>query len=72
MVGEDLEKLKLSHTTTFEKAASLVAQSVKNMSAMQETRVWFLGWEDPVEKKMATHSSILAWRIPWTEDPGGL
>ena len=39
---------------------------------MQETRVWSLGWEDPLEKEMATHSSILAWRIPWTEEPGGL
>ena len=39
---------------------------------MQETRVWFLGQEDPLEKEMAAHSSILAWRIPWTEEPGGL
>ena len=39
---------------------------------MQEIRVWSLGWEDPLEKEMATHSSILAWRIPWTEEPGGL
>ena len=39
---------------------------------MQETQVRFLGWEDPLEKGMATHSSILAWRIPWTEEPGGL
>ena len=39
---------------------------------MQETQVWSLGWEDPLEKGMATHSSILAWRIPWTEEPGGL
>ena len=52
--------------------ASLVAQVVKNLPAMQETWVWSLGWEDPVEKGMATHSSILAWRIPWTEEPGGL
>ena len=44
--------------------ASLVAQSVRNLPAMQETRVKFLGWEDPQEKEMATHSSILAWRIP--------
>ena len=51
--------------------ASLVAQSVKNLPAMQETWVRFLGWLDPLEKEMATHSSILAWRIPWTE-PGGL
>ena len=45
---------------------------VKNLSAMQETWVRSLGWEDPLEKEMATHSSILAWRIPWTEEPGGL
>ena len=42
------------------------------MSAMQETRVWFLGQEDPLEKGMASHSSILAWEIPWTEESGGL
>ena len=52
--------------------ASLVAQLVKNLPAMQETWVQFLGWEDPLEKEMATHSTILAWRIPWTEEPGGL
>ena len=45
---------------------------VKNLPAMQETTVRFLGWEDPVEKEMATHTSILAWRIPWTEEPGRL
>ena len=45
--------------------ASLIAQSVKNPHAMQETLVRFLGWEDPLEKEMATHSSILVWRIPW-------
>ena len=50
--------------------ASLVAQLVKNLLGMQETRVWFLGQDDPVEKEMATHSSILAWRIPWMEEPG--
>ena len=52
--------------------ASLVAQTVKNLPAMQETQVQFLGQEDSLEKGMATHSSILAWRIPWTEKPGGL
>ena len=52
--------------------ASLVAQMVKNSPAMQETRVWSLGREDPLEKRMATHSSILAWEIPWTEEPGWL
>ena len=45
---------------------------VKNLPAMQETRAWCLGWEDPLEMEMATHSSILAWEIPWTEEPGGL
>ena len=52
--------------------ACLVAQMVKNLPAMQGTQVQFLGWEDPLEKGMTTHSSILAWRIPWTEEPGGL
>ena len=50
----------------------LVAQSVKNLPAVQETWVQSLGWEDPLEKEMATHSSILAWKIPWTEEFGGL
>ena len=45
---------------------------VKNLPAVQKTWVWSLGWEDSLEKGMATHSSILAWRIPWTEEPGGL
>ena len=48
-----------------------MAQSVKNLPAMQETQVRSLGGEDPLEKGMATHSNILAWRIPWTEEPGG-
>ena len=52
--------------------ASLIAQLVKNLLAMQETQVWFLGWKDLLEKEMATHSSILAFRIPWTEEPGSL
>ena len=51
---------------------SLVAQSVKNLPALQETWVRSLDSEDPVEKEMATHSSIFAWRISWTEEPGGL
>ena len=51
---------------------SLVAQSVKNLPAMQETQVRFLGQEDPLEKEMATHSSIIAWKIPWADEPGGL
>ena len=45
---------------------------LKNPSAKQETWVWSLGWEDPLEKEMATHSSSLAWETPWTEEPGGL
>ena len=52
--------------------ASLIAQSVKNLPAMQETWVQSLGWEDPLEKEMSTHSSILAWEISWTEEPCGL
>ena len=51
--------------------ASLVAQLVKNLPAMQETWVRSLGWEDPLEKEMTTHTSILAWKIPWTEEPVG-
>ena len=52
--------------------ASLLAQTVKRLPAMQETRIQFLGREDPLEKEMATHSSTLAWRIPWMEEPGRL
>ena len=52
--------------------SSLGAQIVKNLPAMQETQVQSLGQEDPLEKEMATHFIILAWRIPWTEEPGGL
>ena len=51
---------------------TLLAQAVKNLPAMQETRVRFLGWEDTLEKEMATHSSVLAWRIPGMGEPGGL
>ena len=52
--------------------ASLVSQTVKNLPVMQETRVQSLGQEDPLEKGLATHYNILTWRIPWTEEPGGL
>ena len=52
--------------------ASLVAQMIKNLPAMQETWVQSLGWEDPLEKGMVTHSSIFAWKIPWTEKSGQL
>ena len=50
----------------------MVAQTVKNLPSVQETWVQSLGQEDPLEKGMGTHSSVLAWRIPWTEEPGGL
>ena len=49
-----------------------MAQTVKRLPAMRETQVPSLGWEDPLEKEMATHSSTLAWKIPWTEEPGML
>ena len=52
--------------------ASLVAQMIKNLPAVQETWVRSLGWEGPLETEMATHSSILAWKISWTQEPGGL
>ena len=54
------------------KSATVVAQMVRNLPAVRETWVRSLGWEDPLEEGMATHFSILAWRIPWTEEPGGL
>ena len=62
----------LSSNLTSKLWGSLVAEMVKNPPAMQETQVWFLGWEDPLEKGMVTHSNILAWRTPWAEEPGGL
>ena len=65
---------RLTHTFTdiTHSQASLIAQLVKTLPAVQETQVRFLGWEDPLEKEMATHSSNLAWRIPWTEEHGRL
>ena len=51
---------------------SLVAQMVKNLPAMQESRVQSLAWEEPLEKGISTHTSVLAWKIPWPEEPGGL
>ena len=60
------------HHTIHPFRASLVTQTVKHLPAMQETWVQSLGWEDPLEKEMATHSSALAWKIPWTEQPGRL
>ena len=65
-----LESGKIMKTDNW--GTSLVAQSVKNLSAMQETQVWSLDGEDLLKKKMTTHSRILAWRIPWTEEPGRL
>ena len=59
-------------TVDFSKGFSLVAQMVKNLPAMWETQVRSLGQEDPLEKGMVTHFSVLTWRIPWTEEPGGL
>ena len=54
------------------KGTSVVAQTVKHLTTMRETQVQSLGWEDTLEKEMAAHSSTLAWKIPWTEEPGGL
>ena len=62
----------LLHGGYFELRACLVAKMIKNLPPMQETQVRSLGQEDPLEKGMATHSSILVWRIPWTEEAGGL
>ena len=71
----DLEIITLSEVSQKEKnkyhMTSLVAQTVKCLPTMWETWVQSLGWEDLLEKEMATHSSILAWKIPWTEEPGG-
>ena len=73
MLGHEENGLELRVDETFcIRGASLVAQGLKHLPAMRETWVQFLGQEDPLEKEMATHSSILAWRIPWTEEPGGL
>ena len=64
--------LRAGPLTMRQQISGPLAQSVKNLPAVQETWVQFLGQEDPLEKEMATHSSILAWRIPWTEEPGRL
>ena len=63
---------QVQHSTKTMRGASLVAQMLKNLPAMQETWIQSLGWEDPLEKGMHTHSSILIWTIPWTEEPGRL
>ena len=70
--GVAKSQTRLSNFTRFTQQASLVAQTVVCLTPMREPRVQSLGQEDPLEKEMATHSSILAWRIPWTEEPGGL
>ena len=67
-----LQTSSLWFVFSFSIRASLVTQMVKNLSAMQETWVQSLGQEDPLEKEMATHPSILVWRNPWTEEPGRL
>ena len=69
MSYEDSEQINEKY---FQQQDFPVAQTVKNVSEVQETRIWSLGQEDPLEKGIATHSSILAWRIPWAEKPGGL
>ena len=71
-VIKDLMMRKSSWIIWVGLSSSLVAQTVKNLPAVQETEVRPLGQEDPLEKGMATHSTILAWRIPWTEEPDGL
>ena len=68
----NIHALENHNLSLFGLLVSLVAQTVKNLPAMQETKVQSLGQEDPLEKDMATHSSILAWRIPWTKEPDGL
>ena len=65
-------KQKIVITWSFQNMTALAAHVVKSPPAMQEPRVQSLGPEDPLGEEMATHSSILAWRIPWTEEPGGL
>ena len=67
-----MDKSKMLWWILFKKYDPLVAQMVKYLPAVQETRIWFMGWEDALEKGIATHLSILAWRIPGTEEPGGL
>ena len=64
--------LRSQHNMTNPHVISLVAQMVKRLPTMQEIQVHSLGWEDLLEKEMATHSSTLAWKVPWTEEPGGL
>ena len=67
-----MQKAQVQFLGVEDSQASLMARVDKNLPAMWETWVRSLGWKDPLEMGMATHSSILAWRIPWTEEPGGL
>ena len=71
VTGQESQLILLCQRRTLP-ASSLLAQSVENLPAVQGTRVQSLGREDPLEKEMADHSSILTWEIPWTEEPGGL
>ena len=71
-VGSNSCPLNQLHTCLDNKQASLVAQMIKNLPAMQETQIWSMGQEDPLKKEMATHCSVLAWRIPRTEEPDKL
>ena len=68
----ELKVLLFQFVSSFIYTAFLVAQTVKHLLAMRETWVRSLGWEDPLEREMATYSSILAWKIPWMEEPGTL
>ena len=70
--GPGLHHYLYLQLTFIQGQTALVAQMVKNLPAMQETQVQSLGEENPLEEEMATHFSILAWEIPWTEEPGGL
>ena len=67
-----MDKQQINMQISIAIRASLVAQRLKHLPPMQETQVQSLGWEDPLEKEMVSHSSILAWKIPWTEEPGKL
>ena len=71
-VVASINKTNRVHTHTQTQTNNKKLKTVKNLSAMQETQVQSLGQEDPLEKGVATHSSILSWRIPWTEEPGRL
>ena len=70
--GNPMQEQLINYMPSFHTMDFPSGSVVKNLPAMQETWVQSLGWEDPLEQGMATHSSILAWRIPWTEEPGGL